>query len=108
MNAARSQSRVLTLQGGKVYLQLYDQSGSTFRQTFGRHNVGQVFFREFDNLVTRGAWLIAFGRSPTPRYKCPPMVRDRRVIRSLRRFAFHDGEKDLLIAREMEIRNAAC
>ena len=89
-------------------MKLHDQIGSTFRQTFGGHNLGQVILRELDNLVAGWAWFSAFGRRPTPLYKIPPVLRDRRFIRSLWRHAFHDGENDLFIAREMVIGEVAC
>ena len=95
-------------QGGKVYLPLHYQSGSTFCQTFCRHDLGQVIFRKLNDLIARRAWFGAFGRRPTPFYKFPPMVCDRHLIRSLVRLALQDGHKDLLITGEVVIRNVAC
>ena len=72
------------------------------------HHSGQVFFYELDDLVGRRSWFTSFGRRPTPLYKFPPVVCDRRFVRSLRRIPFQDGVKDLLIAREIAIGDTPC
>ena len=89
-------------------MQLHYQTASTFRQTFGRHNLGQVTLRELDNLVAGWPWFSAFGWRPAPLYKIPPMLRDRNFIRSLWRHISQDGKKDLFIAGEMVIGDVAC
>ena len=61
-----------------------------------------------DDLIGGWAGFSALGRRPTPLYKFPPMLRDRHFIRSLGWLALHDGYKDLLIAGEVVIGNAAC